>query len=130
MLKNTVKFIIIILNAILMLYSNSYAYENAFVISDGTFSDINIEDNTIVDVFPLITVMNEKNTLIFRPLKEGKTKVCVLKNKKEKVMFNVKITDTTTVISDNESCEIFILDSPPIDEDFEIDLPPQKLGGT
>ena len=69
--------------------------------------------------------MNEKNTLFVHPLKAGKTRFCVLKNGKQKVMFNVEVTDETTTIGEVDGFEILGLDIPPEVEEAELmrDLP-------
>lgn len=100
----------------------AYAFEDYIITTNGKLTDISIEDNTIVDVYPLITLMNDKNTLMITPLKTGKTRVCVLKNKKEKIMFNIEILENKTIIDDVKGFEILAIDKP-IDE-FELDEPP------
>jgi hypothetical protein len=104
----------------------TFAYEDVIVTTDGKLTDISIENNSILDVYPLITIMNDKNTLFFHPLKTGTTSVCVLKNEKEKILFNVEISENITKITDTKGFDILSLDAPP--EVFELDLPPQKLG--
>lgn len=101
------------------------AFEDCIVINDGKLTDINIEDNTIIDVFPLITVMNEKNTLIIHPLKSGKTRFCALKNEKNLVLFEVQANDVETIINAPEGFEVFTLDPPNNEFEFELDEPPE-----
>lgn len=121
------------------------AFEDCVVSTDGKLSDISIEKNDIIDVYPLYTVMNEKNTLFVHPLKEGKTRFCILKNGKEIVMFNVEVTKENTIIDDVDGFDILTIDTPPgvndgagrlklqVDKkeenaDFDLDLPPM-FGG-
>ena len=85
---------------ILFLSLPAYAFEDYIIMTKGKLTDISIEDNSIVDVCPLITIMNDKNTLMVSPLKIGKTRFCVLKNNKEKVMFSIEVTESKTYISD------------------------------
>lgn len=114
------KFLIIFL----MLFSPVFAYQDCLITTDGKLTDISIENNSIVDVYPLITVMNEKNTLIVHPLDVGSIRFCVLKNNKNIVMFNIKITKNETVIDDVEGFEILPIDKPFNDEErFELDKP-------
>lgn len=101
----------------------AYAFEDYIIMGNGRLTDISIEDNTIINVYPLITIMNDKNTLIVSPLKEGQTRFCVLKNNKEKVMFNVKVDKNITKIDSVKGFEILSIDSPDISE-FELDKPP------
>ena len=103
------------------------AFEDCVIITDGKLSDISIEKNDIVDVYPLFTIMNEKNTLFVHPLKTGMTRLCVLKNGKDKVMFNIEVTEDKTNISEAKGFEIYAIDQPPESEvyNFELDLPPE-----
>ena len=103
------------------------AFQDCVITTDGKLSDISIEHNDIIDVYPMFTIMNEKNTLFVHPLKEGKTRLCVLKNNKNIVMFDVEVKPDETIISEKEDFEIFSIDTPPEmtnDKDFELDSPP------
>jgi hypothetical protein len=117
------KFILTVL--MFFIVNQVQAYEDCIVTTCGKLTDISIEDNTIVDVYPLITVMNDKNVLIFHPLNVGKTKVCVLKNGKDKIMFNIEVNEEITVIDEVSGFDILAIDSPP--EIYDIDLPPTKI---
>ena len=105
------------------------AFQDCIVINDGKITDINIEDNTIIDVYPLITVMNEKNTLIVHPLKAGKTRFCVLKNNKNLVLFEVEITDFATKIISPEDFEVLSIDTPDNEFEFDFKLDEPPVGG-
>ncbi len=112
---------------IFLLSANTvFAFQDCIIESDGKLTDISIENNTIVDVCPIFTIMNEKNTLYVHPLKEGQTRICVLKNGKQKIMFNVQITENETKIDDIEGFDILTIDEPP--EEIDIDEPPEGLG--
>lgn len=103
------------------------AFQDCVITTDGKLSDISIEHNDIIDVYPMFTIMNEKNTLFVHPLKEGKTKLCVLKNNKNIVMFNVEVKSDETIINEVDGFEVFSIDTPPEmtnDEEFELDMPP------
>ena len=113
----------IILMFVINLILPAQAFEDYIITTNGKLTDISIENNKIVDVYPLITVMNEKNTLIVSPLQVGKTRVCVLKNDKEKVMFNVEVNEYKTSIDEVEGFDILSLDSP-AEEEFQLDEPP------
>ena len=122
------KLVVIILMFLTMLASQ--AFEDCIVVSDGKLTDISIEDNTILDVYPLVTLMNDKNTLIVHPLKEGNTRFCVLKNNKNIVMFNVNVTSYETLIEKVDGFEILSIDEP--NNDNWLDLPPASevdIGG-
>jgi len=98
------------------------AYEDCIIGSDGKLTNIQIKDNTVADVYPIITLMNEKNMLIVHPLKEGETSVCVLKDDKDIINFNVKVKKDETIIEEVEGLEILTIDEP--EEPFELDKPP------
>ena len=112
--------------AICILFSMNtvLAYEDCILITNGKLNDIKIENNQIIDVYPLITIMNDRNTLIVHPLKEGETTFSVLKNKKKICVFNVKVENVKTTINNVEGFEILQIDEPPKDYEFELDLPP------
>lgn len=113
---------------IIILGSQALAFQDCLITTDGKFSDISIENNKLVDVYPLVTVMNEKNTLVVHPLDVGSTRFCVLKNNKNIMMFNVKIEKDKTYIEEVDGCEILPIDSPDDkydDERFELDKPPR-----
>ena len=102
----------------------AHAFEDYIITTNGKLTDISIEDNTVVDVYPLITIINNKNTLIVSPLKEGKTRFCVLKNNKDKIMFNIEIQKDKTFIDEVKDFEILSLDIPESNE-FILDEPPK-----
>ena len=107
----------------------AHAYEDYIIATNGKLTDISIEDNTVIDVYPLITIMNDKNTLIVSPLKTGKTRFCVLKNKKEKFMFNVEVSENKTTIDNVNGFEILSIDTPQREEELILDEPPLLKGG-
>lgn len=123
MLKKLITSLIFILGA-----SVACAYETCLITSDSKLTDISIEDNQIIDVYPLVTLMNEKNTLIVHPLKEGAAKFCVLKDGKDKVIFNVLVEADKTTINDIEGFEILQIDAPPEVYEYELDFPPGMNG--
>ena len=115
---------------IFLLSTNTvFAFQDCIIESDGKLTDISIENNTIVDVCPIFTIMNEKNTLYVHPLKEGKTRICILKDGKQKILFNVEITENETKIDDVDGFDILTIDEPPEVEEIDIDEPPKGLGG-
>ena len=104
-----------------------YAFEDCLIMTNGKLNNIKIQHNDIVDVFPLITVMNDKNTLIVHPLKEGETKLSVTKNDQDRIIFSVKVTESSTVVeTDKEGFEILNIDCPPgsFMYYFDLDAPP------
>lgn len=114
--------IILILNTTLAVQ----AFEDCIISTNGKLTDISIENNNIVDVYPLVTISNDKNTLIVHPLSVGKTRFCVLKNNKNIVMFNIEVKENETLIEDVEGFDILTIDIP--QEELEIDYPPEISG--
>lgn len=114
------KYLLILL--IFLTSLQTHAFEDCVITTNGKLTDISIEDNTVINVCPLITLMNEKNTLIVSPLKIGKTRFCVLKNNKDIVMFNVEVKENKTIIDDVKGFDIIAIDAP--FEEFVLDLPP------
>ena len=107
----------------------AFAYEDCIISTNGKMSDIKIQDNKIIDVFPLITVMNDKNTLIVHPLKEGKTKFSIVKNGKDKYVFDVDVKTEKTSIDNISGFDILTVDCPPnmYSEIFDLDEPPTGM---
>ena len=68
--------------------------------------------------------MNQKNTLIVHPLKEGKTTFSVLKNNKQKYEFDVVVRKNETIVTGSDKFEILSIDLPPVQNEI-LDLPPQ-----
>jgi len=110
----------------LLFMQSVFAYEDCIITADGRMSDIKIQHNDIIDVFPLITVMNDKNTIIVHPLKTGQTKFSVVKDN-NKFFFDVKVTEEKTYVSNVDGFEMLTIDCPPIEEYFELDEPPAEF---
>lgn len=114
---------ILVIVSIFTLSLQANAFEDYIITTNGKLTDISIENNTIVNVYPLITIMNDKNTLMVTPLKLGKTRFCVLKNAKEKIMFNIEVLQNKTIIDNVDGFEIISLDLPQF-EQLYLDEPP------
>lgn len=104
-----------------------FAFEDCIISTNGKLTDIKIQYNDIIDVYPLITIMNDKNTLIIHPLKEGFTKFSVVKNNKDKFFFSVNVSDEGTNITQVEGFDILTVDCPPDTYEylFDLDEPPE-----
>ena len=117
------------ITALLMLalftIQSSYAFEDYIAVTDAKLTDINVEDNTVVDVFPLVTIDNSKNTLIIHPLREGKTRFCVLKDNKNLALFNVTVNEHMTIVNAPAGFELLSVDPPVNNNDFTLDTPPE-----
>lgn len=128
MIKNLLKIFLYIFIYSTFIIMPTFAFEDCVIMTKGKLTDIRIEDNTIIDVYPLITIMNEKNTLIVHPLKLGKTKFSTIKNNKEKIVFNVTVEENKTIIDEIDGFSILQIDEPPTPEEFDLDLPPIGIG--
>ena len=104
-----------------------FAYEDCIITTNGKLTDIKIQQNDIINVYPLITVDNNKNTLVIEPLKTGETKFTVLKNDKDKYLFNVSVTEDKTTVEVVEGFGVLSIDTPPVsyEEYFDLDEPPE-----
>ena len=102
----------------------SYAFEDCIISADGKLTEIKLENNDIVDVYPIFTLMNEKNMLYIHPLKEGKTGFSILKNGKNRYNFSVVVDAEKTIIKGCEDFDILTLDIPPNVYEYELDEPP------
>jgi len=118
-------FLIILLSAMPV---SVFAYQECLITTDGKLSDIKIEHNDIIDVYPLITIMNDKNTLIVHPLKEGSSKFIVTKGGKEKLVFSVNVSKKETIIDQVDGVDIFQIDTPPVMYEYDLDEPPLIKG--
>ena len=118
------KILLTILSLILVL--PVFAFEDCLMMSNGKLNNIKIQHNDIIDVFPLITIMNDKNTIIIHPLKEGTTKFSVVKNDKERYIFTVRVTEDNTFVETKDGFEVLNIDCPPGSYEyyFDLDEPP------
>lgn len=116
---------ILFIALILLINLQVQAFEECIITANGKLTDIKIEDNQMVDIYPLVTIMNDKNTLFVKPLKEGETSFSVLKNGRNIHKFDIKITDGKTEISEAKGFQILTLDTPPNYYEFKLDEPPQ-----
>lgn len=117
----------LVLFALSMLSLPTFAFEDYIITTDGMLTDIKIQHNDIINVYPLITVDNNKNTLIIEPLRAGESKFSVIKNNKDKYLFNVKVTEEKTDVEVVEGFGVLSIDVPPnlYEEYFDIDEPPE-----
>lgn len=101
----------------------TYAFEDLVLTTDGKINNIKIENNSILDIQPLTTILNEKNTLFIIPKNIGETSFTLSKNE-ESFVFNIKIEKENTIINNIDGFEIVSLDTHPIILDCDIDMPP------
>ena len=105
----------------------AYSFEDIIISSSEKITDIKIEFNNIINVYPLITLTNDKKILMVEPLKEGSSRFIVTKDKKEQVVFSVKVEKDKTVVEAPESFEVLPLDIPVdiFEYEFDLDEPPE-----
>ena len=101
------------------------AFEEYILSTESRLSKINVENNEILNIQPLITIDNSKNTLFITPLKEGETKFSFVKDGLEKITFDVKIDEEKVSFSQVEGFDIVAFDAPPIILDCNLDEPPK-----
>lgn len=112
-----------ILILILTMIMPVYAFEDCIVSSDLKMTEISVKNPEIVEVHSLVTVMNEKNTIVVHPLKVGSTSFSVVQDGR-KINFNVDVSDNETIVENKSGFEVLSLDTPPEIMDYEIDTPP------
>lgn len=91
-----------------------------------------VKNPNIVTVTPFFTIFNEKNVLMLHPEKIGKTEFTIFMNDGDyifSVTVSPKCPDKEVKAVKKGEFEVTELDKPPIIEDeFELDEPPSKLG--
>ena len=113
---------ILTISLIFFTIQSAHAYEDCILSSDGQLGSIKVNNPAIAEVYPIITISNEKNMFIIHPLKEGKTKISLLKNGKDSISFNISVKEDETVTDEVDGIEILSLDEPDIP--IELDTPP------
>ena len=114
----------IILTTLIFITSlQAQAFEDFVLSTDTKISNITIKDTSVININPLPTILNEKNTLFIIPQKIGETSFSLQKDGKI-FNFNVVVKDNETIISENDEFEIVSLDTHPQILDCEIDTPP------
>ena len=113
---------ILTISFIFFTIQSTYAYEDCILSSDGKLGNIKVNNSSIADIYPVITISNEKNMFIIHPLKEGKTKISLVKNDKNSISFNITVKKNETIAEDVDGIEILTLDEP--DLPIELDAPP------
>ena len=106
----------------------TFAFEDCVITTSEKVSEIKVEDDSILNARPLVTIENKKNIIFINPLSVGETKIYITRDNNQKATLEVKITETETIISQEDDFEIISLDMPP--EVLEIDLPPIKTKET
>ena len=107
----------------------AYSFEDVIISSDSRLSDIKIEYNDIINVYPLVTISNDKKVLIIEPLKTGSSRFIVTKDKKEQVVFSVKVNSDETFVNAPEGFDVLPVDIPSeiYEYEFDLDEPPEAI---
>ena len=82
-------------------------------------------DRNIVTANVLVTIMNEKDTILISPKSEGKA-FLIFEFKDETITVPVTVKKNRTVFKKNTGLEFVKMDPPPML--FQIDLPPRTEG--
>lgn len=109
----------------------AYALQDYLIFSDKPVKGVSVEDKSILRVFPVQTIDNSKQTIILKPIKEGKTNVIIKTNVSENVL-KVKIKKDETLIKDCNGFDFMPADIPSeylMIDGVEILPPPKKMGG-
>ena len=103
----------------------SFAFEDYILLSEKPIKKVISSNQEVIVANVLVTIMNEKNTVIIKSKSKGKA-ILTLTIDDEKFEIPIEVKDNKTVFKKNPLFEILKIDLPP--ESFEIDLPP-NLGG-
>lgn len=101
------------------------AYDNYIVHTAKPVMKVVSSDRDIVTANVLVTVMNEKDTILISPKGEGKA-ILIFEFKDETITVPVRVNKKKAVFKKNTGLEFVKLDPPP--ELFQIDLPPRTEG--
>ena len=124
MLKKNVFFLLILLVCVAFI-PKVFAFDNYVVHTQKPVNKVVSSDRNIVTANVLVTIMNEKDTILISPKKEGKA-FLIFEFKDETITVPVTVKKNRTVFKKNTGLEFVKIDSPPML--FQIDLPPRTEG--
>lgn len=99
-----------------------FAFDNYLLHTDKPVVKIISSDSNIITANVLVTVMNEKDTIIITPKKVGKA-VLTFRFKDETIEIPVSVRKFKTVFKKHPKFKFIKIDTPP--QLFQIDLPPR-----
>ncbi len=99
-----------------------FAFDNYLLHTDKPVVKIISSDSSIITANVLVTVMNEKDTVIITPKQVGKA-VLTFCFKDETIVIPVKVKKMRTIFKKNPKLNFIKIDTPP--QLFQIDLPPR-----
>ena len=102
-----------ILTGFIILCSANIAFADSYImIANDTITDIQCEDNGIVNVHALTTLTNEKKSVIVTALKDGSTQF-TMKIKNKCHCYKVNVNKGLLQICGDNSIKILPIDLPP-----------------
>jgi len=99
-----------------------FAFDNYLVHTEKPVVKIVSTDSNVIIANILVTIMNEKDTVIVTPRQQGKA-VLIFYFKDETIEIPVKVRKTRTNFKKNPKLDFIKIDAPP--QLFQIDLPPR-----
>ena len=102
-----------------------FAFDNYVLHTDKPVMKIISSDSDVIVANVLVTIMNEKDTVIVMPKKQGKA-VLTFYFKDETIEIPVTVRKNKTVFKKHPKLNFIKLDIPP--QIFQIDLPPSVEG--
>ena len=99
-----------------------FAFDNYLLHTDKPVVKIVSSDSSIITANVLVTIMNEKDTVIVTPKNVGKA-VLTFYFKDETISIPVNVKKKRTVFKKNPKLNFIKIDTPP--QLFQIDLPPR-----
>lgn len=123
MKKGLFYFVIILTCAIFI--PKVFAFDDYVVHTTKPVNKVVSSDRNIVTANVLVTIMNEKDTILISPKSEGKA-ILIFEFKDETITVPVTVKKNRTVFKKNTGLEFVKLDPPP--QLFQIDLPPRTEG--
>lgn len=123
MKKGLFYFAIILMCAIFI--PKVFAFDDYVVHTIKPVSKVVSSDRNIITANVLVTIMNEKDTILISPKSEGKA-ILIFEFKDETITVPVTVKKNRTVFKKNTRLEFVKLDPPP--QLFQIDLPPRTEG--
>lgn len=123
MKKGLFYFVIILTCAIFI--PKVFAFDDYVVHTTKPVNKVVSSDRNIVTANVLVTIMNEKDTILISPKSEGKA-ILIFEFKDETITVPVTVKKNRTAFKKNTVLEFVKLDPPP--QLFQIDLPPRTEG--
>lgn len=102
-----------------------FAFDDYVVHTTKPVNKVVSSDRNIITANVLVTIMNEKDTILISPKGEGKA-ILIFEFKDETITVPVTVKKNKTIFKKNTGLEFVKLDPPP--QLFQIDLPPRTEG--